>query len=119
MQPLNPFLAAFFKTGNSVATQCTPVHHYILLVPTTESFLTSREIESGLPLSEVVSSDEFLGSHVLRVPGPGGKDGVGNLREWRGKAKQYNTVNGRSVVIKDAFVYNNKGMLHLWRHSYY
>ncbi|KAI3331726.1 hypothetical protein HD806DRAFT_167942 [Xylariaceae sp. AK1471] len=113
MQPLNPFLAAFFKPGSSVATQCTPVHHYILLVPTTESLLTSREIESGLPLSEVVASDEFLGSHVLRIPGPasaaGGKDGVGNLREWRGKAKQYNTLNGRSVVIKDAFVYNNKG----------
>jgi hypothetical protein len=114
MQPLNPFLAAFFKPGSSIATQCTPVHHHILLVPTTESFLTSREIESGLPLSEVVASDEFLASHVLRIAGPvsaaGGKDGVGNLREWRGKAKQYNTVNGRSIVIKDAFVYNNKGM---------
>ncbi|KAI0411317.1 hypothetical protein F5X98DRAFT_56858 [Xylaria grammica] len=113
MQPLNPFLAAFFKPGSSVATQCTPVHHHILLVPTTEFFLTSREVESGLPLSDVVTTDEFLGSHVLRIPSPflaaGGKDGVGNLREWRGKAKQYTTLNGRSVVIKDAFVYSNKG----------
>ncbi|KAF2967408.1 hypothetical protein GQX73_g6169 [Xylaria multiplex] len=113
MQPLNPFLAAFFKPGSSVATQCTPVHHHILLVPTTEFFLTSREVESGSPLSDVVATDEFLGSHVLRIPSPflaaGGKDNVGNLREWRGKAKQYTTLNGRSVVIKDAFVYSNKG----------
>ncbi|KAI1302263.1 hypothetical protein F5Y03DRAFT_213372 [Xylaria venustula] len=113
MQPLNPFLAAFFKPGSSVATQCTPVHHYILLVPTTEFLLTSREVESSAPLSDVVATDEFLASHVLRIPSPfsatGGKDGVGNLREWRGKAKQYTTLNGRSVVIKDAFVYSNKG----------
>jgi hypothetical protein len=27
----------------------------------------------------------------------------------RGKAKQYTTINGRSVVIKDAYVYSNKG----------
>ncbi|KAI0142747.1 hypothetical protein GGR57DRAFT_377265 [Xylariaceae sp. FL1272] len=117
MHPLNPFLAAFFKPGSSVATQCTPIHHHILLVPTTESFLTSREIESGLPLSDVVATDEFLASHVLRIPAPpaaGGKDGVGNLREWRGKAKQYNTLNGRTVVIKDTFVFtSSKGFKNL------
>ncbi|KAI0100525.1 hypothetical protein GGR51DRAFT_351099 [Nemania sp. FL0031] len=113
MQPLNPFLAAFFKPGSSVAAQCTPVHHHILLVPTTECLLTSREVESGSPVSDVVATDEFLGSHVLRIPAlasaAGLSDGVGNLREWRGKAKQYTTVNGRTVVIKDAFVYSNKG----------
>lgn len=113
MQPLNPFLAAFFKPGSSVVAQCTPVHHHILLVPTTECLLTSREIESGLPVADVVATDDFLGSHVLRISGPvsaGGKDGIGNLREWKGKAKQYTTVNGRTVVIKDAFIYSNKGM---------
>ncbi|KAI1130822.1 hypothetical protein F5Y10DRAFT_103241 [Nemania abortiva] len=113
MQPLNPFLAAFFKPGSSVAAQCTPVHHHILLVPTTECLLTCREVESGSPVSDVVATDEFLGSHVLRIPGlasaAGASDGVGNLREWRGKAKQYTTLNGRTVVIKDAFVYSNKG----------
>ncbi|KAI1182038.1 hypothetical protein F5B17DRAFT_217635 [Nemania serpens] len=117
MQPLNPFLAAFFKSGSSIAAQCTPVHHHILLVPTTECLLTCREVETGSPLSEVVATDEFLGSHVLRIPGPGtdigGGDGVGNLREWRGKAKQYSTLNGRSVIIKDAFVYSNKGFKNL------
>ncbi|KXJ91820.1 hypothetical protein Micbo1qcDRAFT_146653 [Microdochium bolleyi] len=114
MLPLNPFLAAFFKPGNSLASQCTPVHHHILLVPTTEFFLTSRETESGQSLADFVASEDFQGSHVLRVPGPaaaaGGKDsGVGNLREIRGKARQYNTVNGRSIVIKDAALFTNKG----------
>ncbi|KAI8962239.1 hypothetical protein F5Y11DRAFT_197458 [Daldinia sp. FL1419] len=113
MQPLNPFLAAFFKPGSPIVTQCTPVHHHILLVPTTEFFLTSRETESGLSLSDIVGSEDFLGSHVLRIPSPataaGGKDTVGNLREQRGKARQYSTLNGRSVIIKDAFVYSQKG----------
>ncbi|KAI2602375.1 VPS9 domain-containing protein [Hypoxylon sp. NC1633] len=113
MQPLNPFLASFFKPGSPVVTQCTPVHHHIILVPITEIFLTSRETESGLSLSDIVGSEDFLASHVLRVPSPataaGGKDTVGNLREQRGKARQYSTLNGRSVIIKDNFVYSNKG----------
>lgn len=122
MQPLNPFLAAFFKS--SVVAQCTPVHHHILLVPLTDVLLTYRETESGAPASEVVASEEFLASHVLRIPSPSGaaassspgrdKDrdpvGVGpNLRDIRGKAKQFSTLNGRSVVVKDSFVYSNKG----------
>jgi hypothetical protein len=115
MLPLNPYLAAFFRHGNPIVSQCSPVHHHILLVPTTEFLLTSRETESGLSPSELVASEDFLGSHVLKIPSSvvtaGGKDsGVGNLRELRGKARQYNTLNGRSVVIKDAFVYSNKGV---------
>ncbi|KAK6840606.1 hypothetical protein PG995_016360 [Apiospora arundinis] len=114
MQPLNPFLAAFFRPGNPIVGQCSPVHHYIILVPTAEFLLTSRETEAGSSTAEVIASEDFLGSHVLKIPSSaataGGKDaGVGNLRELRGKARQYNTVNGRSVVIKDAFVYSNKG----------
>lgn len=34
------------------------------------------------------------------------------MRENRGKAKQYTTVNGRTIVVKDAYVYSNKGWLH-------
>jgi hypothetical protein len=110
MQPLNPFLAAFFKS--SIASQCTPVHHHILLVPLTDVLLTSRETESGAAVSEVIASEDFLASHVLRVPptgAPGTKDGAPNLREVRGKAKQLSTLNGRSVIVKDSFVYSNKG----------
>lgn len=115
MQPLNPFLAAFFKS--SIASGCTPVHHHILLVPLTDVLLTFRETESGASVSEVIASEDFLASHVLRIPppttGPGAKDGAANLREIRGKAKQLSTLNGRSVIIKDSFVYSNKGNLNL------
>ncbi|OAA72802.1 VPS9 domain protein [Akanthomyces lecanii RCEF 1005] len=107
MQPLNPFLAAFFKS--SVASQCTPVHHYILLVPQTDVLLTHRETESGASTSDIVASEEFLASHVLRIPPPGGKETSPNLREVRGKAKQFSTLNGRSVIVKDASIYSNKG----------
>lgn len=123
MQPLNPFLAAFFKSP--LPSQCSPVQHHILLVPTTDVLLSSRESEAipGTSVAETVSAEEFLASHVLRIPDPtkpaaggagsstaaGGKDSMPNLREMRGKAKQYNTVNGRNVVIKDNVVYTNKG----------
>ncbi|UKZ57380.1 hypothetical protein TrVGV298_011234 [Trichoderma virens] len=86
MQPLNPFLSAFFK---------------------------SQVTESGAPAHEVVASEEFLASHVLRIAGPdgpaGAKDSTQNLREARGKARQFNTLNGRSVIVKDSFIYSNKG----------
>ncbi len=118
MQPLNPFLSAFFKSP--LPSQCSPTAHHILLVPTTDVLLTSRDTESGgASFSDLVGSEEFLGSHVLRIPSikavtAGGKDAVQNLREMRGKAKPYNTINGRSVVIKDNLVYSNKGnTLHL------
>lgn len=119
MHPLNPFLAAFFKS--SIPAQCNPVHHHILLVPLTDVLLTSRETESGSSAHEVITSEEFLSSHVLRIPSPGigaaAKDGVQNLREVRGKAKQFSTLNGRSVIIKDAVIYSNKGSG--WRsHAY-
>lgn len=117
MQPLNPFLAAFFKS--SVAAQCAPVHHHVLLVPLTDVLLTSRDADSGAPASEVIASEEFLSSHVLRIPPPGGtsggkEGGLHNLREVRGKAKQFSTLNGRSVVIKDSIVYSNKGSPSSW-----
>lgn len=127
MQPLNPFLAAFFKSP--LPSQCQPFQHHVLLVPTTDVLLSSREAEApaGAPVAETVSAEEFLASHVLRIPDPtrpsvngtgaaggggaaaGTKDATPNLREMRGKAKQYNTVNGRNVVIKDNVVYTNKG----------
>jgi hypothetical protein len=113
MQPLNPFLAAFFKS--SLPAQCAPAVHHVLLVPPTDVLLTSREIEGGVSVPEYIASEEFLGSHVLRIPSAkaaaaGGKDAAPNLREMRGKARPYSTVNGRSVAIKDNIVYTNKGL---------
>jgi hypothetical protein len=67
-----------------------------------------------------VNSEEFLASHIIRIPGvasastPSVKqvngDGPASLRETRAKAKQYTTLNGRTIVLKDSFLYSNKGM---------
>jgi hypothetical protein len=60
--------------------------------------------------ADLVGADEFLGSHVLRVPNSAaGAQSVGG-RETRGKARQFTTVNGRMVVVKDSWVYSNKGL---------
>ncbi|KAK0618095.1 hypothetical protein B0T17DRAFT_495678 [Bombardia bombarda] len=112
MQPLNPFLSAFSRSP--FLAQCSPSQQHILLVPLTEVLLDARDSETGTPLSASIATDEFLGSHVLRIPstkgqGPGGKEIMPNLREMRGKPKVYNTVNGRSIVIKDNYIYSNKG----------
>ncbi|KAK3941513.1 hypothetical protein QBC46DRAFT_100101 [Diplogelasinospora grovesii] len=113
MQPLNPFLSAFSKSP--LVAQCLPCHQHILLVPSTDVLLDSRDTETGAPLSASIASEEFLGSHVLRIPTAkgsvaGGKEPLSqNLREMRGKPKVYNTINGRSVVIKDNYIYSNKG----------
>ncbi|PNS19812.1 hypothetical protein CAC42_7779 [Sphaceloma murrayae] len=109
MQPVNPFLRAFFRSA--LPAQCLPIHHHILLVPTTDVLLHSRDRESGALFSDLAGTEDFLASHVLRVTGgvaPGMKDGS-NARESKGKAKQYLTINARTVVIKDSFVYSNKG----------
>ncbi|PHH80850.1 hypothetical protein CDD80_6409 [Ophiocordyceps camponoti-rufipedis] len=109
MQPLNPFLAAFFRS--SIVAQCSPVHHYVLLVPLTDLLFTHRETEHGGSVADLVASDDFLTSHVLRIPPPG-KDrdaATANLRDVRGKPKKYSTLNGRSVLVRDSIVFTNKG----------
>ncbi|OOQ85283.1 VPS9 domain protein [Penicillium brasilianum] len=110
MHPLNPFLRAFFRS--TVPGQCIPVENHVLLVPTTECLIGSRDRESGLYYSDLVASEEFLGSHVLRIPiNPASTNGKeeSNVRDNRGKAKQVTTFNGRTVIIKENSVYSNKG----------
>lgn len=112
MQPLNPFLNAFSKSP--ILAQCLPPQQHILLVPTADVLLNLRDPDTGAPLVASIASDEFLASHVLRIPIPkaqaaGGKDAAQNLREMRGRPKVYNTFNGRSLVIKDNSIYTNKG----------
>lgn len=112
MQPLNPLLRSFFRSA--LPSQCLPINHHILLVPTAEVLLNSKDRESNTSYAELATTEEFLASHVLRVPGGappagnGAREG-GNVRENKSKAKQYSTINGRTVVIKDSFVYSNKG----------
>ncbi|KAI7395279.1 hypothetical protein KC328_g5787 [Hortaea werneckii] len=111
-QPLNPFLRAFFRSA--LPLQCSPIQHHILLVPTTDVLLNSKDRETNLPYAELAGTEDFLASHVLRVPGgtapagSGARDGT-NMRENKARAKQYPTINGRTVVIKDTFAYSNKG----------
>ncbi|KAL1653442.1 hypothetical protein SLS61_003952 [Didymella pomorum] len=108
---LNPFLRAFFRSA--LPSQCSPAQHHVLLVPTTEVLLSSRDKDSGSSYADLSGSEEFLASHVLRVPGGVGPNNqvrdASSFRETRGKAKQFTTANGRTVIVKDAFVYSNKG----------
>ena len=106
MHSINPFLRAFFKS--SLVTQCNPVVNHILLVPTTECLLTGRDREAGATYADIASSEEFLASHILRIS-TSDQGGETNVRDSRGKAKQFNTINGRTVVVKESFVYSNKG----------
>ncbi|KAK4634759.1 UPF0507 protein [Fulvia fulva] len=112
MQPLNPYLRAFFRSA--LPAQCQPISHHVLLVPTTDILLNSKDRESNTSYADLAGTEDFLASHVLRVPGGGqpssgsGKDGS-NARENKSKAKQFSTINGRTVVVKDSFVYSNKG----------
>ncbi|KAI4258563.1 MAG: hypothetical protein L6R42_005028, partial [Xanthoria sp. 1 TBL-2021] len=106
MHSLNPFLRAFFRS--TLPGQCNPVNSHILLVPTTEVLLTSRDRESNALYSELTSSEDFLASHVIRTTGAQAPS-TGSVRDSRGKAKQYNTINGRTLVVKESFVYSNKG----------
>jgi hypothetical protein len=69
----------------------------------------ARDRESGSMYVDLVGAEEFLASHVLRIPNSvAGAQNVGG-REIRGKAKQFTTFNGRIVVVKDTWVYSNKG----------
>jgi ankyrin repeat protein len=111
-QPLNPFIKAFF--WSALPAQCQPINHHVLLVPTTDVLLRSKDRDSNTPYADLAGTEEFLASHVLRVPGGGQPFGAnpkdaGNVRENKNKAKQYTTINGRTVVVKDSFVYSNKG----------
>ncbi|KAJ4990002.1 vps9 domain protein [Stagonosporopsis vannaccii] len=108
---LNPFLRAFFRSA--LPSQCSPAQHHVLLVPTTDVLLTARDKDSGSSYADLSGSEEFLASHVLRVPGGVGPNNqvrdASTFRETRGKAKQFTTANGRTVIVKDAFIYSNKG----------
>ncbi|KAL8946373.1 MAG: hypothetical protein Q9222_007222, partial [Ikaeria aurantiellina] len=73
----------------------------ILLVPTTEVLLTSRDRENHTLYSELTSSEEFLASHVIRNTDTLAQSN-GNVRDNRGKAKQYTTINGRFKNINQA-----------------
>lgn len=110
MPVLNPFLRALFQS--SVLGTALSAQNYVLLVPTTESLLYGQDRDTHKRFADQVEDEDFLGSHILRiVPNAAGKEG--NVRDNRGKAKTYATVNGRSVILKENVVYTNKGFKQL------
>lgn len=114
MPVLNPFLRALFQS--SVLGHALSSQNYVLLVPTTESLLYGQDRETNKRYADQVEDEDFLGSHILRIiPPAAGKDG--NVRDNRGKAKNYSTVNGRSVILKENIVYTNKGFKQLTQAS--
>ena len=86
----------------------------ILLVPTTECLLAGKDRETNSSFADLALSEDFLASHVLRISGTTNSES-NNVRDNRGKAKQFNTVNGRTIVVKESFVYSNKGTAIPWR----
>jgi small subunit ribosomal protein S11 len=110
MPVLNPFLRALFQS--SVLGHALPSQNYVLLVPTTESLLYGQDRETNKRYADQVEDEDFLGSHILRIiPNTAAKEG--NVRDGRNKAKNYSTVNGRTVIVKENIVYSNKGFKHL------
>ena len=112
MQALNPFLRAFF--ASALPSACLPINQHVLLVPTTEVLLNGRDDDMSMPYAEVTKMDDFLASHVLRVPAnddifTGRVTNSSTTRETKGKVKQYTTINGRIIVVKESSVYSNKG----------
>lgn len=106
MPVLNPFLRALFQS--SVLSQALSAQNYVLLVPTTDSLINAQDKDNGKRYTELVDDEDFLGSHILRiVQEQNGKEN--SIRESRGKAKTYSTVNNKSVIIKENMVYTNKG----------
>ncbi|KIW95336.1 uncharacterized protein Z519_03920 [Cladophialophora bantiana CBS 173.52] len=110
MPVLNPFLRALFQS--SVLGHALPAQNYVLLVPTTESLLYGQDRETNKRYADHVEDEDFLGSHILRII-PTAVEKDGSVRDSRGKAKNYSTVNGRTVILKENTVYSNKGFKHL------
>lgn len=87
------------------------------MVPTTETLLTAKDRETNTLYADLAGSEDFLASHVLRISPVAPGAAAGSVRDNRGKAKQFTTINGRTVIVKESFVYSNKGtgtgVLHL------
>lgn len=105
MPALNPFLRALFQS--SVLGHALPAQNYVVLVPTSESLLYGLDRDTGKRYADQIEDEDFLGSHVLRIPLGAAREG--NIRDGRGKAKTYPTVNARTVIVKESVVYTNKG----------
>ncbi|KTW25788.1 hypothetical protein T552_03401 [Pneumocystis carinii B80] len=76
------------------------VYEMIILVPIAES-LQGLEENTGIPWMETIDED-FIQSHILKSSS-GSRYGV-----YR-NIKEFTTINGKTVIIKNDFVYSDKG----------
>ena len=106
MPVLNPFIRALFQS--SILSQALSAQNYVLLVPTADSLINAQDKEHGKRYADLVDDEDFLGCHILRVAHEQNVK-ENSIRESRGKAKTYSTVNNRTVIIKENMVYSNKG----------
>ncbi|KAK9463731.1 uncharacterized protein V1516DRAFT_58352 [Lipomyces oligophaga] len=104
--PVNPFLAALFypkpqtPRSRDLATALQSPQSYALLVPVTPSILFTIDSETSIPFAELCTQDDFLSSHILKI---------GVSTKAIGRARVFWTLSGRSVVIRDDYIYTNKG----------
>ncbi|KAJ4352718.1 hypothetical protein N0V95_003990 [Ascochyta clinopodiicola] len=79
----------------------------VLLVPTTEVLLTSRDKDSGSSYADLSGSEEFLASHVLRVPGGVGPNNqvrdASSFRETRFKTLNQAQLLSDTIFYPDTF----------------
>ncbi|AMD20155.1 HCR005Cp [Eremothecium sinecaudum] len=92
---LNPLLNAVFncptptnsplkKLFNSLKDQ-----KFIIIVPSTETLLQYQDLESGLPLTELCYTYNFVASHLLLLQ-----------QEFKISDQECKTLNGKTIVIK-------------------
>lgn len=112
---LNPLLDALFNPNEGAAASHTNTKHlssirrtlvnnwqtYSILVPRTSALKWNVDRDSGLPLTDLCATEEFLASHIIHTPTSQNRPGK--------RAKYFTTLNGRTVVIKDGYVYTQKG----------
>ncbi|KAL9594431.1 MAG: hypothetical protein Q9179_005395 [Wetmoreana sp. 5 TL-2023] len=72
-----------------------------------EGFLALHSAHQPVPKAATPSLTD-RSCHVIRVT-DAQAPGNGSVRDSRSKAKQYTTINGRTVIVKESYVYSNKG----------
>ncbi|CCG84080.1 protein of unknown function [Taphrina deformans PYCC 5710] len=99
--PPNQFLHHLFLKSNSLLANCGSPGSLVILAPVASS-LNAIDGETGSVYADDLT-DEFVQSHILRITH--NKDEVLD----RSRARVYNTINGKSMVIKEDVVYPHRG----------
>lgn len=88
--PPNPFLSLLFAHDARILSQIRNITTQVIVLAPITSSLNLVDRDTGVAFVETLN-DDFLASHILRV--------VEQPHE-RAKARNYSTINGKTVVIK-------------------